>query len=116
MIDILIEKTDINATDKYGNNPLSYAFWNDNIEMIVKLISHPKMKINTLLGQNLSYEIEENRRNHYGYQRSGPVTILDLAMKGYRKEDIINLLKQYSAKTKAQLEEEGLLENGHATS
>lgn len=112
MFDVIIEKTDINTTDIYGNNPLSYAYWENNIEMTLKLISHPKVQMNTLFGKNLSDEFEENRRNYYGYKRSGPVTFLDLVMNGHNinKDTLIDFLRQRGAKTKAELEEEKLLE------
>lgn len=108
MIDLLIEKTDINAMDGFGNNPLSYTYWDNNMIIMQKLVKHPKIQINALFGQNLSDEFEENRRDNFGYKRSGPVTILDLAMRPDRKE-IIDLLKQHGAKTRAELEKDGLL-------
>jgi len=109
IIDLILQKNDINALDVYGNSPLSLTYWHHNIPMLQKLLEQPTIKINALHGQNLSNEFKENAIDNYGYKRTGPVTVLDLAMRHDRTE-FIDLLMQHGAQTKAQLEENGLLE------
>jgi len=109
MIDLLIEKTDINAIDGLGNNPLSYTYWHNNMIIMQKLVKHPNIQINILFGQNLSDKFEENKRDNFSYKRRGPVTILDLAMMYNTKQEVFDLLKQHGAKTKAELENDGLI-------
>jgi len=112
IIDLALQKTDINALDVYGNSPLSYTYWHKDIPMLQKLLEQPTIKINALHGQNLSNEFKENAIDGYGYKRKGPVTVLDLALQHQNQNtEMIDLLIQHGAKTKTQLEEDGLIEN-----
>ncbi len=102
IIDPLIKKTDITEIDIHGQSPLSYAIFKKNIPILHKLLAQPNIKINTLHGEGFE-------KYRFG---KAPVTALDIAQLEYNNpatQEIINLLIQHGAKTKAQLEN-GLLE------
>ncbi len=109
IINLVLQKTDINALDVYGNSPLSYTYWHHNIPLLQKLLEQPTININALHGQNLSDKFQDNVRDNYGYKRKGSVTVLDLAMR-HQNTEFVDLLMQHGAQTRAQLEEDGLLD------
>ncbi len=106
-VDILIEKTDLNEIDKSGNSPLSYAVAGKKLAMVRKLLEQPTIKINALLGKKTSDGcIDRITALDIALQSNSP-GIIDLSR---QRHEIINLLILHGAKTKAQLEEDGLLE------
>jgi len=104
----VIDLTAITEIDTYGQSPLSYALWNKNISLLHKILQKSVFKINVLYGKNTK-----------GYSdrrfEGNTMTALDIALQLAQKnnnamQEIIDLLIERGAKTKAQLEKDGLIE------